>query len=82
MQKTVLSLNHVKHLRNYFVQWKHQAENYSLSIELYEEGPVREQDFNYKSELRNIKDMMKEEGYDGEDLDGALKNHESQHRNL
>jgi len=26
--------------------------------------------------------MMKEEGYDGDDLDGALKSHETQHRNL
>ena len=25
---------------------------------------------------------MKEEGYDGDDLDGALKSHETQHRNL
>jgi hypothetical protein len=35
-----------------------------LANDLYEEGPVREEDFNYKSELRNLKDMLDSEGYD------------------
>jgi hypothetical protein len=39
---------------------------------LYEEGPIREEGFNYRSELKNIKGMLKEEGYDDNDLDGAL----------
>jgi hypothetical protein len=44
--------------------WKEAAAKRSLAKELNEEGPVREEDFNYKSELRNINRMLKDEGYD------------------
>ena len=77
LQKVVIGLNNAQKMRSYFIQWKEQSEKKTLIKELNEEGPVREQDFNYRSELRNIKDLMKEEGYDGEDLDGALKSHKT-----
>lgn len=44
----------------------------SLTQHLNEEGPVRDQDFGYRSELRNIKDLMKAEGYDQSEMENAL----------
>lgn len=51
-----------------------------LAKDLYETGPVREQDYLYKSELRNIKDLMKNEGYDEEDMGKALTMHDQHKR--
>lgn len=53
--------------------WKEAAAKHSLAKELNEEGPVREEDFNYKSELRNINRMLKDEGYDEQDIGQALR---------
>ena len=54
----------------------------TLATDLYETGPVREQDYHYKSELRNIKDLMKSEGYDEEDTGKALTQHNDAKRQL
>jgi len=62
----------MKSLRDVFQRWRYQTEQKSLAIELHEEGPIREQDFNYKSELRNLKDMLTYEGYDDAEMFKAL----------
>ena len=53
--------------------WKEAAAKSSLAKELNEEGPVREEDFNYKSELKNINRMLKDEGYDDQEIGQALR---------
>lgn len=45
-------------MRNFFNQWREQAEKEALSKDLYEAGQVRLQDVSYKSELKNIKDLL------------------------
>jgi hypothetical protein len=59
-------------MRDFFLRWKENSEKAMLAKDLYETGPVREQDYLYKSELRNIKELMKNEGYDEEDTGKAL----------
>ena len=66
------NLTHTYKLRDFFVRWRENSTKLMLAKDLYETGPVREQDYLYKSELRNIKELMKNEGYDEEDTGKAL----------
>jgi hypothetical protein len=68
----------MKSLRQAFQSWRDRSDKSSLAIELYEEGPIREQDFNYKSEMSNLKDMLIQEGYDDSEIARALTGHSSQ----
>jgi hypothetical protein len=44
-----------------------------LKKELNDEGPIREDDFAYRSQLKNLKVMLNEEGYDEQELSQAMK---------
>lgn len=69
-------------MRDFFGRWRENSTKVMLAKDLYETGPVREQDYLYKSELRNIKDLMKNEGYDEEDTGKALSQHDQHKRYL
>jgi hypothetical protein len=76
------NLTHANKMRDFFHRWRENSTKVMLAKDLYETGPVREQDYLYKSELRNIKDLMKNEGYDEEDTGKALIQHDQHKRYL
>jgi len=55
-------------VRFYFNNWKESANKASLSKEMHEEGPIREEIFEDKIVLSNIRDLMKSEGYHEKDV--------------
>ena len=47
-----------------------------------EEGPIREEAFQYRVELINLTDFLKKEGYDDKEILDALKEEKSKQNNL
>jgi hypothetical protein len=50
-------------MRVYFLKWKHNTEKDLLALEMHNEGPVREQIFEERINLKNLEKFMGEEGY-------------------
>lgn len=71
LKRLTVTLNQGRRMRDFFQQWKEQAEKEALAKDLYEGGQVRLQDANYKSELKNIKDLLQKEGYDDSEITKA-----------
>ena len=60
--QTVLNSLSTK-IRAYFLRWKQRDQTEKLKEEMNEEGPVREQIFEENITLKNLVNLMKEEGY-------------------
>jgi len=71
MKKFTIGLGANRLLRSGFRRWQEQATSSSLVKEMHEEGAVRIEEANYRSELRNIKELMNHEGYDDQDITKA-----------
>lgn len=82
LKKLTVEQNLSKSLRGFFLKWKEQSEKEALSRELYEAGQIRQQDNAYRSELRNIKEMMSNEGYDEQDINQAKVSEVSRQKGL
>jgi hypothetical protein len=60
-------------LRVYFQRWKDSTAKSELSEEMHWEGPVREEIFEERINMKNLENLMREEGYSEEDIQLALK---------
>ena len=45
-------------LRHFFQKWRDTANERTLALEMHEEGPVRDEWFDAKMQLKNIKELM------------------------
>lgn len=65
--------NFTKSLRWHFQQWREGAELRSVAKEMHEEGPIREDAFDKRNKLINLTDFLHKEGYDDQEILGALQ---------
>ena len=55
-------------LRHFFLKWRDASNEKTLALEMHEEGPVREEVFESKAVLKNLKEFMTKEGYDEKEI--------------
>mmetsp|Transcript_8816 Transcript_8816/g.8151 ORF Transcript_8816/g.8151 Transcript_8816/m.8151 type:complete len:167 (+) Transcript_8816:1267-1767(+) len=60
-------------MRVYFLKWKESKDKDQLSLEMHNEGPIREKIFEERINFKNLEKMMAEQGYSEQERDLALK---------